>query len=112
MPTKPTKKRAKTAADPIAKLAARVATLERREAERRELAVLVAKSMQTPPAAPAQNAPPRRAEQLAAELLQEEYQRLRGERLATVRKSLGMGARPLRDLLPRWMVWLLARWGF
>lgn len=56
-------------------------------------------------------APPRRAERLATELLQEDYQRLRGDRLAKVRQSLGLSRRPWRDLLPRWLHRLLDRCG-
>ncbi|WP_202842031.1 hypothetical protein [Luteimonas saliphila] len=121
----------KKAADPLAKLTARVAELERREADRRKLAAQVVRSMETAvnsrpnapnapsvssddddmprPATPEQSA--KRAGRLAAELLQEDYMRLRGVRRETVRKSLGMSRRPWRDLLPRWVVRLLDRCG-
>jgi len=88
MPKKAAKKKP---ADPIAKLAARVAVLEYREAAR--------------------NVAPQGGDRLASEMLQEDVYRLRGERLATVRRSLGLSRRPWRDLLPRWLERLLDRCG-
>ena len=120
--------KAKKPVDPIAKLAGRVTALERKEAERAALAATVVSSMKAGITAgeqqPAINVEPSIATRLAAveeragyarrfsaELLQEDFQRLRGERLATVRQSLGLSRRPWRDLLPRWLHRLLDRCG-
>ncbi len=120
--------KAKKPADPIAKLTARVAALERKEAERAARAAAAVASWRSgigmDEQQPAINVEPSIAKRLAdveeragyarrlwAELLQENYQRLRGERLATVRQSLGLSRRPWRDLLPRWLHMLLDRCG-
>lgn len=121
--------RAGKQADPLQALARRVRALEREVAELKQtsapkysvtsnldLSRLVECLSELPDiqaiGVPADAPPaPRRAERLAAELLQEDYQRLRGDRRAKVRQSLGLSRRPWRDLLPRWLHRLLDRCG-
>jgi hypothetical protein len=121
MPKKKPAKQSRTAKkpDPLQALTKRVRALEQHLPEYDALAKQVAERMAASigrhEAAEANDHPVpdptiKHARVLAAELLQEDYQRLRGVRLETVRQSLGMSRRPWRDLLPRWLTRLLDRW--
>lgn len=115
--------------DPLQALAKRVRALEEANRVRSDLEAKAARAMNAASAdaiadvgikrleramqVPVLPTPPRLSagDVLAKELLQQDYQRLRGERLATVRQSLGLSRRPWRDLLPRWLHRLLDRCG-